>query len=271
MALTYGEISAITQKLYIPKLVDNIFDSNALWQRARKKWYRSTDGGTTIMEPLLYATTSNAGWYSGSETLDNTSNDQITSAEFNWKQLYASIAITRLDELKNAGKSQVVNFVQAKVQAAEKTMMDTIGTGMYSDGTTDTQSIVGTAMITAATGTYGGIAKATYSWWQGQVDSTTTVLSLQAMQSMFGDCSIDNDKPTVIMTTQDVYDKNSCRLSRKLESENRAKSVNPETGIPRKVNSVKSVDLRNAYHLNLFLQNIIVARVSETLTNRVEG
>ena len=37
MALTYGEISAITQKYYVPKLVDNIFDSNALLQRMKKK------------------------------------------------------------------------------------------------------------------------------------------------------------------------------------------------------------------------------------------
>lgn len=206
MALTYGEISSITQQYFVPKLVDNIFASNALLQRMRKKNYEKMDGGTKIIQPLLYATTSAAGRYSGADTLDTTPNDQITAAEFDWKQYYANITITRLDELKNSGKSQVINFVKSKVQVAEKTLANLLGTDLFGDGTT-TNSIFGLAAICAGSGsTYGGISKTTYSWWRGQADSTTTALTVPVIRGMIGDCTIDSDGPTVGVCTQNVYD-----------------------------------------------------------------
>jgi hypothetical protein len=206
MALTYGEISSVTQQLFIPKLVDNIFASNALLQRMRKKNYEKLDGGTKIIQPLLYAQTSAVGRYSGADTLDTTPNDQITAAEFDWKQYYANITITRLDELKNSGKSQVINFVKAKVQSAEKSLANVLGDDLFGDGTT-TGAFPGLAAICAGSGTtYGGISKTTYSWWRGQTDSTTTALTVPVIRGMIGDLTIDNDGPTVAVGTQNVYD-----------------------------------------------------------------
>jgi len=205
MALTYGEISSITSQYFVPKLVDNIFNSNALFQRWRKKNYEKLDGGTKIQVPLLYASTTAAGRYSGADTLDTTPNDQITAAEFDWKQYYANITITRLDELKNSGKSQIVNFVKAKVQAAEKTLANLLGTDLFGTGST-ANSIYGLAAIAATSGTYGGIAKGSYSWWQGQADAATTALTFAVIRGMIGDCSVDGDGPTVGVCTQNVYD-----------------------------------------------------------------
>lgn len=205
MALTYGEISSITEKYFIPKLVDNIFASAAGLSRAKKKWYEK-GSGERLMQPLAYATTTAAGRFSGADTLSTTPNDQITAAEFLWKQYYASIQITRLDELKNSGPQQVINFVKAKVQLAEKSLADLLATDLYADGTT-TNSIVGLTAVAATTGTtYGGISKTTYSWWRGQIDSTTTAVTYPNLRGMVGNCTVDNDKPTVILTTQDVYD-----------------------------------------------------------------
>jgi hypothetical protein len=49
--LTYGELHAVTQKYFIPKLVDNIFDSNPLFKRMKE---RGLDGdeGTRIVQKL---------------------------------------------------------------------------------------------------------------------------------------------------------------------------------------------------------------------------
>jgi len=205
MALT-SEISALTQKYLIPKLVDNIFASNALFQRAKSKgWYDTLDGGTTINQPLAYAVSGAAGRYSGSQTLDTSDTAQITDAQWDWKEYYASIPITRIDELKNSGKSAVVNHVKSKVQLAEKTLKDTLGTDLFGDGTTS-NSIQGVKLMTAVTGTYGNVAKATYSWWQAQQDTSTTAITPAAFQALMGDCRVDNDKPTVAATTQDVFD-----------------------------------------------------------------
>jgi hypothetical protein len=61
MALSYNEISSVTQAYFVPKLIDNIFSSNALLQRARKKWYTTRNGGTKVIVPVAYATTTASG------------------------------------------------------------------------------------------------------------------------------------------------------------------------------------------------------------------
>jgi hypothetical protein len=168
MALTYDQISAVTQKFYVPKLYDNIFDSNPLLQRAKKKWYEKVNGGTSIMVPLNYAQASAGGWYSGADTLNTTDNDVLTSAEYAWKQIYKTISISRMDELKNSGDAAILKFVKQKMQVAEKSIMDDMGTGLYSAGT-DPKSIAGLRVIVDVDSTVGGISQSTYSWSSGHL------------------------------------------------------------------------------------------------------
>lgn len=204
MALTYDQISSITEKKFLPKLVDNIFDSNPLLKRAKEKFYEKVDGGERIIVPLNYAQTTATGWYSGADTLSVTASEEISGCEYLWKQLYANIIISGVDERKNSGDAQILNLVKQKVMIAEKTMADQLGTGLYSSGT-NAKSIVGLGSILSTSNTVGGISQSSYSWWQAQVDSTTTTLSLSAMQTLFNLCSIDNDSPTIIPTTRTVY------------------------------------------------------------------
>jgi len=201
MPLSYDQISAITQKKFIPKLADNIFDISPILQRGKKKYYEKIDGGTSIMLPLGYAMTTASDWYTGAETLDTTDNDVITAAEYQWKQIYANISVNRLDELKNSGDSQILNFVKQKTMIAEKTMMDKFGTGIYSAGT-NAKSILGLRMFVDTDSTVGGISQSSYSWWQAQVDSTTTTLTIAAMQSRFNAASLNNEAPSVVATTK---------------------------------------------------------------------
>jgi len=211
MALSYNEISAITEKYFKPKLVDNIFKSNVLFSRLRDK-QEKLDGGERVLLPVAYATTTAAGAYYGADTLQTSPNDQITSAEFIWKQYYANITITGLDELKNSGDAAKVSFVKSKVQLAEKSLAYALGNDIYNIGT-DAQALVGlraavnsSSNYGGASTTYGGIDRSSYSWWNAQVDSSTTTLSINAMESLFGLCTIGNVHPTLIVTTQAVWD-----------------------------------------------------------------
>jgi hypothetical protein len=206
MALTYDQITAITQKKFIPKMYDNIFDSNPLLKRAKDKgWYDKLDGGERIVVPLLYAQTSASGWYAGSDTLDTTDNQNISAAEYTWKQLYANITIRRDEELKNSGDSQILSLVKNKMKIAEKTMSDLLGTGLFNDGS-DAKAIVGLRSILGTANTVGGISQSTNSWWQAKVDSTSTVLTIPVMQTLHTQCTVDNDSPSVGIATRTIYD-----------------------------------------------------------------
>lgn len=202
MGLDNNQLTSITKKYYVKKMQDAIFDGDPLLQRYKKKSrYISVSGGTSIMVPLNYALTTAAGWYAGADTLSTTDNEQITAAEYQWKQCYGNISISRDEELKNSGDAQVLDLLKSKVQICEKTVADYLQGGLYHSGT-NAKSIVGTGLFLSASNTVGGIAQGSYSWWQAQVDSATVTLTLPSMQTLWNSCTINNKSPTVLMATR---------------------------------------------------------------------
>lgn len=204
MALSYDQISAITKKHYIATLYDNIFDSNPLLQRLKKKCYERVDGGTSIMVPLNYAQSAAGDWYAGAETLSVEDSDVITAAEFQWKQIHEPLTISRKDELMNNGDAAVLKFVKQKTMIAEKSIQQKLATGVYNAGT-NAKAIGGLRLIVATSSTVGGISQTTYSWWRSQLDTSTTTTTIAAMQAIDNNCSIGNDGPSVITTTRTLY------------------------------------------------------------------
>lgn len=205
MALTIDQLNALTDKYFLKKLHDNIFDSNPLLQKLLKSGsYKPVSGGTQIYVPLNYATTTAAGWYSGADTLSTTDNDNITAAVYDWKSLYAGVSITEEDEMKNSGDAEQLNLLKSKMQIAEKTLKDSLGTGLYSDGST-AKSIIGLRDIIATDQTVGGISQTTNSWWAGQVNSTTTTTSISSMNALYQNASVDNEVPNFIVATRTIY------------------------------------------------------------------
>jgi hypothetical protein len=207
MSVSIAQLDAVTHKVILPKMYDNIFDSNPLVKRLMKGGqYVSQNGGISLDPPLNYAQTTASGWYEGAETLDTTDNENITGASYKWKNLYANISITEEDELKNSGNAAVLKLLGSKAMIAEKTLKDLLGTGVYSDGT-NAKSIVGLRDIVATDQVVGGIDQSLNSWWQGKVDSTTTTLTIAAMQTLFESATIDDERPTVGMATRANYNR----------------------------------------------------------------
>lgn len=200
----FDQISAITERYFMPKLTDNIFKTIPLFSRMKDK-IELVDGGTQVLVPLNYAQTSATGWYSGADTLNNADNDIISSAQFDWKQIYASVPITKLDELKNSGQAAKVNFVKSKMQVAEKTIRDVVATGLWNAGTTP-NAILGMRSFLSTTATYGGISQSTYSFWQANIDATTTTTTIGALQTQWSLASLNGESPTVLLSGSGRYD-----------------------------------------------------------------
>lgn len=204
MALTYDQISAITRAKWIPKMYDNIFDADPIVQRARKKFLKKLSGGTDIRIPLNYALNGAGGWYSGADTFNTTDTENISASTWDWKQLYENISITGRDRRINNGDEAILDFVKSKVQIAEQTMADRLGDAFYSSGT-DPNSILGLATIVDATDTVGGISGSSYSWWASQENSSTTTLSMSALQTQHTTLTKNNKSPTVALGTRSIY------------------------------------------------------------------
>lgn len=205
MSLSIDQLNAVTERYFVKKVFDNIFDSTPLLRKMKNTGsYKSADGGSEIYVPLNYAQASSKGWYSGSDTLSTSDTSNISSAVFQWRSLFAGIAITEEDKLKNAGQAQQVNLLKSKIQIAEKTLKNDLDVGIYSDGT-DSKSIVGLRSIVGTANTVGGISQSDNSFWRAQVDSSTTTLTIAAMNQVFQDCTIDSEQPNYIVTTRSVY------------------------------------------------------------------
>lgn len=199
----WDQVSAITEKYFVPKLADNIFQSTPLLSRMQSR-VELVSGGTKVMVPLNYAQSSAGGWYNGADTLDNTDNETITSAEFTWKQIHEPISITRRDELVNSGQAAKVNFVKSKMKIAEKSIRDKVAVGLWNAGST-TNAILGIRSFLSVSATYGGISQSSYSFWQANIDSSTTTTSIGAVNAQWSAASLNGDAPSVILSGSARY------------------------------------------------------------------
>lgn len=200
----WNNVNSMTNRAAMPRVVDQIFRSNALMLRLKQN-EEELDGGQFITQHISYAE-GPGGSFEGMAPHDVSEVEQITDALFNWKHYYVSITIRRSDELKNRGKNALGKILTTKLKIAEKTMRNLMAQGIYSDGT-DPLAISGLrAMVTGTGVTYGNISKTNNDWWRSQVDAATTTLSIPAMRTLMGQCTEDSDTPNLIVTTQSIYD-----------------------------------------------------------------
>jgi hypothetical protein len=201
---TFTEVTAVVNDAFMGKLRDAIFNSTALLRELNKR-KKTLNGGRYIREDILFNNTAD-GPYGMYEPLPMDHVTDITAAQFDWKRYQQSLVLEEFDRLVAAGPTSILDFVASKMKATELKLKHSISSGVFSDGTTNTKHIDGLRMICAITGTYGGIAKGTYSWWQGHRDSTTSALSIKSMTAMFRDCTVDEDSPDMLVTGDDTLD-----------------------------------------------------------------
>ena len=79
-----------------------------------------------------------------------------------------------------------------------------MGDGLYSSGT-DAKALVGLRIAYTNSSTVGGIAQSSNSWWNTQKDSTSTTLTLAAMQAIDNSATVDSESPDLITTSRTLY------------------------------------------------------------------
>jgi len=164
------EMIATTQRNRAGKLADNVTDNAKLLKRLKQKGnVRLVSGGRTLVKELDYAENGTFMYYSGYQPFDISPSDVITAAEFEIKQAVASVSISGLEMIQNAGKEQVIDLLEARIKNCERTIMNNMSVGVYSDGTGSGGKQIGGLqhlVADAGTGTVGGINSSTYSFWQ---------------------------------------------------------------------------------------------------------
>ena len=130
-------VSALTKDVFLPILVDNIFNSNVLCHKLLKN-AELLDGGAQIVTPIEYAQNhnNNSGWLElgGLGSTGQTATEVAQKATWNWATAYNSIVLSGEEQFVNAGANQVLSVLKARMSNAEKTIKDLFGTGMFNAG-----------------------------------------------------------------------------------------------------------------------------------------
>ena len=202
------EINSISRGYIYPTLVDNLYHSNLMFYRLNAKKKKILQGGLQIEVPLVYSRFAAGGFYQGFELLDVSPSDTVKNAAFDWKQAYVPVSVDGLTLIRTDTPEAVVNFLQFYFEQAQEEMAEILGGGVWSDTITNNKSIDGLKGAVddgTVAATYGGLSRSTNTWWKSNRTSITPPLSLSTMQTMYGNCTDGGRHPTIIVTTQAVY------------------------------------------------------------------
>lgn len=175
------DIIATTIQSRSGELADNVMANNPVLNRLKQRGnVRPFSGGNVILEEIMYndTTTNNTNSYSGFEVLNIAPNSPISAAQFAITQYASAVTMSGLEMLQNSGKEQIIDLLEGRIRVAEAQLMNRIDTDIYLDGTGNGgKNITGLASAVPdapTSGTYGGIDRATWSFWQSQKYSGTT-------------------------------------------------------------------------------------------------
>jgi hypothetical protein len=201
-------------------LADNVTQNTPLLKKMRERGNVKTfSGGTQIYQEIMYNDTStiNANSFSGYDAIDITPNSPISSAVFDIKQYAAAVSISGLEMLQNAGKERIIDLLEGRVTVAEAQLINKINADLYGDGTSNGgKALVGTASAISTTptsGTYGGINRATWSFWRNVAFDATTdggaAATASNIQSYMNSVAIqlvrNSDHPDLIVADNNYY------------------------------------------------------------------
>ena len=148
---------------------DLVSNNNALLAVMRRKGLWKTYSGPRIRETLQVGKQV-AQWYSGYDQLLNPAIDLFNDAYYDPKMVVVPIILSMQEILNNQGDSQLMDVFDAYMEAAERSLEDTMDAGLFSDGTANGgKQITGLAAaipIVTTSGEYGGLNRATATIWR---------------------------------------------------------------------------------------------------------
>ena len=207
-----SDIVATTIESRTGKLADNVTKNNALLMSLKKGGNIMTfSGGSIITHELSFAANGNAGFYSGYDLLPVAGQDVISWAQYDIKQAACPVVISGLEMLQNSGKEAIIDLMEGRLGVAESSMANLISQGLYSDGTgsggktitgLDAAVPAGTSTARIATGTYGGIDRSAWAFWQPYYvhDASLSSTTVQGdFNTLWSNLVRGSDRPNLII------------------------------------------------------------------------
>ena len=185
------DIIATTIQSRSGELADNLTNNNAILQRLNQKGnVRPFSGGNVILEEIMYndPNTNNANSYSGYEVLNIAPDSPISAAQYKIAQYADAVTMSGLEMLQNSSKEAIIDLLDGRMQVSEARLLNRISGDLFLDGTgnggKNLDGLAAAVSATPTTGTYGGINRASWTFWQNVATTGTTITSSNILAKM---------------------------------------------------------------------------------------
>lgn len=205
-----SQVQALTQEVLIPKVVDNILNSNILALRLLGNAKQGK--GYDVRKSIKYQ---NSGTYSSFSGLATFSAAQLTTKlklTFDMRAGRQPVAISGMDAVANASAESQTDLVKEALEETQQEMADGVGTNLYGDGSGNSnQDFLGmNALIDDGTNTttLGGQLRSTYPVLNATVTASGGTLTLAKLATLFTNVSSGsgNQSPTLMISNETVWD-----------------------------------------------------------------
>lgn len=165
----YQQTLSLTLEERSPGYQDLVSNNNALLAVMRRKGLWQSYSGPRIRETLQIAK-QDAQWYSGYDYLDNPPIELFNDAYFTPKMVAVPISLTMEEILNNQGENQLRPVLRSYLEAAERSLQDTMDAAIHSDGTgfggKQLTGLKTAVPIVTNQGVYGGISRVDNAIWR---------------------------------------------------------------------------------------------------------
>ena len=208
------DIIATTIQSRSGELADNLTQNNAILTRLNQKGnIKPFSGGNVILQEIMYddASTNNANSYSGYEVLNIAPDSPISAAQYKIAQYADSVTMSGLEMLQNSSKEAIIDLLDGRMQVSEARLLNRISGDLYGDGTgnggKNLDGLGAAVAVSPTSGTYGGINRATWTFWQNQITTGATSSStiLAAMTTAAIKQIRGTDKADLIVAGNTLY------------------------------------------------------------------
>lgn len=191
-------------------LQDQVFTKIGLLSHLQKKAQVLSQGGPTILVPLMFGKNTGAAAYAGDDTINTTGVEGLTMAQGTWRNYAVTVTATGHEIRQNAGE-KLIDIMKAKTEQSMLSLKDRINIDLF-QASQDSKKIHALPVFVDATSTVQDVNSTTSSWWQSQVIAAGSFAArgladmrnlrdLIGQQSASGDVGVD-----YYLTTRLVYE-----------------------------------------------------------------
>lgn len=163
----YTELTYVTRRAFIPKLVVQIYNSTPLMAALIANSQMASGGVSSVTVPVQGSQFVNAQWSDYSGSFNQPAVQQgAYNAEFDLKLMIAPVPFLGMEGAVQQDAA-IIPLIEARMNDATNVMMDAMATALYNN-TSNTQQFTGLPAAVSSSGTYGNISRSQYSWWQSK-------------------------------------------------------------------------------------------------------